>query len=339
VAVKRALIIAAAIAALAVPLSGSSTTGLVPAHSHWDGVNNDYELKFSFTPQAAAAGAGTTFGWIPFRAQDSQEYLQLDLTTAGYKLEKRFVGGQTVIAPDFKTAQKFGAGTEMLADLVVQGSSITLYAMSDTQARGAKLYHWTSTLYPHGKYISYYTQLRWFGYWEFVHEIPLDSSSEPHDILDLTQDARATSSPGGSATFDDPHPSSGGATNRGHTETYGIAHAGVYTFVFNVSGSGTGHADFLDPAVNGKFFAAGFYRLNVGAKSTLQRMTGSGTLAQTWALSQSGAGVYTVALNGSQVTVSKGATVVGHGSGGPSSGIRLRISAPTQTWVWTGATQ
>ncbi len=328
----------AVLALVAIP-AGATSSKLVPAHSHWDGTNNDYELKFCFKARAAAPGAGPMFGYLPFRAQDSQNYLQLDLTTTGYKLEKRISGNQTVIAPDVApaAAPRFGVGSDLMVDLVAQGPDITVYSLNANQSRGTRLYHWRDSTYLTGKYISYYTQPKWESYWEFVHLIPLDSASERHDIRDLTQDARNATSPGGAATFDDAHPSAGGSTNRGHSETYGIAQAGRYNLTFTVTGSGTGHVDFLDPVTDGKFFTSGFYRLNIGSSSSLQLFVGTSP-SKTWTLGKGGPGAYKVALNGSAVTVSRNGAVIGTGSGGPSSGVRLRMNpAPTQTWVWKGA--
>lgn len=47
----------AVLALVAIP-AGATSSKLVPAHSHWDGTNNDYELKFCFKARAAAPELG-----------------------------------------------------------------------------------------------------------------------------------------------------------------------------------------------------------------------------------------------------------------------------------------
>lgn len=331
-----------AVGVVALALSGSTSAGsgaYLPAHSHWDGANGDYELTACYDALATASGAGTTIGFMPFRAQDAKDYLEFDLTTSGYQLRVRRSGTWTVVTPDVKPARApvFGVGSEMMIDLVVRGSDITLYALGPANTRGARLYHWHTTAYPHGMYIAYYTQPRWSAVWEFVHVVPLDGSTLPHDVLKLQQNALATSDPG-LMTFDDPRPVSGGESNLRARATFGAPQGTTYTYTFGVSGSGSGFVDFRDPvAPNGTFFTSGFYRLHLGdGPPVLSRISGASTVAKSWTGRGGGAGTYTVALNGSAITVSgKGSLSVS--DSGPKTGVRLRITPGSgQTWSWKG---
>lgn len=328
--------------AVALLLSGSTAAGsssYLPAHSHWDGANSDYELKACYDALARVSGAGTTIGFMPFRAQDAKDYLELDFTTSGYQLRVRRSGTWTVVAPDVKPARPpvFGVGSEMMIDLVVKGSDITLYALGSSGSRGAKLYHWHTTAYPRGTYIAYYTQPRWSAEWEFVHVVPLDGGTVPHDVLKLRQNALATTGDG-LTTFDDPRPVSGGESSLRARATFGAPQGPVYTYTFGVGGSGSGYVDFRDPvAANGTFFTAGYYRLHLGdGAPVLSRISGGSTVAKTWTGKGGGAGTYTVTLNGSAITVSgKGSLSVS--DSGPQTGIRLRVTPGAgQTWSWKG---
>jgi hypothetical protein len=330
------------VGALALVLSGSTTAAsspYLPAHSHWDGANSDYELKACYDALARASGAGTTIGFMPFRAQDAKDYLELDFTTSGYQLRVRRSGAWTMVAPDVKPARapSFGVGSEMMIDLVVQGSDITLYALGSTGARGAKLYHWRTTAYPRGGYIAYYTQPRWSAEWEFVHVLPADGSTVPHDVLKLQQNALARTGTG-LTTFDDPRPVSGGESHLRAKATFGAPQGTSYTYTFTIAGSGSGYVDFRDPlASNGTFFSAGYYRLRLGdGAPVLSRISGSSTVAKRWTGKGGGAGTYTVALNGSAISVSgKGSLSVS--DSGPQTGIRLRVTPGSgQTWSWKG---
>src|SRR5690349_7701974 len=69
--------------------AGAASSPYLPAHSHWDGANGDYELKACYDAVARASGAGSTIGFMPFRAQDAKDYLELDFTTSGYQLRVR----------------------------------------------------------------------------------------------------------------------------------------------------------------------------------------------------------------------------------------------------------
>jgi hypothetical protein len=339
---RRVLSAAAASGAVALALSGSTSAGsglYLPAHSHWDGANANYELKACYDALATASGAGTTIGFMPFRAQDAKDYLELDFTTSGYQLRVRRSGAWTAVAPDVKPARAlvFGVGSEMMIDLVVNGSDITLYALTSANTRGAKLYHWHTTAYPRGAYIAYYTQPRWSAEWEFVHVTPLDGSTLPHDVLKLQQNALATTG-AGLTTFDDPRPVSGGESNLQARATFGAPQGPAYTYTFGVSGSGSGYVDFRDPlSATGTFFTAGFYRLRLGdGPPVLSRISGGSTVAKTWTGRGGGAGTYTVSLNGPSITVSgKGSLSVS--DSGPKTGVRVRVTPGSgQTWSWKG---
>ncbi len=315
---------------------------LVPAHSHWDGINADFEIKGCYEPLAKATGAGTTLGWIPFRAQDSQNYFQLTFLTTGFQLEKRVTGfPQRVIAPTFKAADipVEGVGGDRMFSLVCEGPDITVYDLEDDDVtRGEKWYSWHDPQYLAGNYISYYTQVKWQGCWDFIHLLPLDTKTEAHDILELMQDARSTGSIWGNPTFDANVPCNGGSTNRGHGQQYGLPHGPNYTFVFDVSGTGTGSADFLDPSPDQHFWAAGYYRLELGeGKAKLKRYDGK-TLAKTYAATVGGKGIYTVRIVDGDITLSLGGQTILHvNDGGPKTGIRVRVNAAsTQKWVWSG---
>ncbi|HST13522.1 MAG TPA: hypothetical protein VLJ44_01580 [Gaiellaceae bacterium] len=279
---------------------------------------------------------------MPFRAQDAKNYLELDFTTSGYQLRVRRSGAWTVVVPDVKPARAltFGVGSEMMIDLLVKGPDITLYALGPGNTRGARLYHWYTPAYPRGAYIAYYTQPRWSAEWEFVHVVPLDGSTLPHDVLKLQQNALATTG-AGLTTFDDPRPASGGESSLRARATFGAPQGAKYTYTFGVTGSGSGFVDFRDPvAANGTFFTAGFYRLRLGdGPPVLSRISGRSTVAKRWAGKGGGAGTYAVTLNGSAITVS-GEGSLSVSDSGPRTGVRLRVTPGSgQTWSWKGVAQ
>jgi hypothetical protein len=319
--------------------AGAASSPYLPAHSHWDGANGDYELKACYDPVARAAGAGSTIGFMPFRAQDAKDYLELDLTTNGYQLRVRRSGNWTVVIPDVKPSRQlsFGVGTEMMIDLVVQGADITLYSLTSSQSRGGKLYHWRTTAYMRGSYIAYYTQPKWSANWDFVHVVPFDKTTVPHDVLKLQQNALDQTG-AGLTTFDDPRPVSGGESHLRDRATFGAPQGPDYTYSFTVSGSGTGYVDFRDPfSSSGTFFTAGFYRLKLGdGAPELSRISGGSKIAKTWTGRGGGDGTYTVALHGSSISISgKGSLSVS--DSGPQTGIRLRITPGAgQVWSWKG---
>ena len=268
--------------------------------------------------------------------------MQLSLTTNGYVLLRRRSGSFTIVRPDLSPAKlSFNVGSEMMFDLVASGADYTLFELKPNLARGRELYHWHDNTYARGTYISYYTQPRWAGAWDFVHVKPTDGSTVKHDVLRLVQDARSQSASGGSSTFDATVPASGDQSGiKGVQQTFGLPSGENYRYSFNVTGSGTGHVDFRDPASsNGTFFTSGYYRLSLGGSApTIQRIAGSGTVAATYRGTGSGPGSYILTLRGGTLDLSKaGKNLLHVNDGGPRSGVRLRVvPARNQTWSWSG---
>ena len=330
-------------AASAVQAGGSQAAGrLVPAHSHWDGPNGNFELKACYAPSGKAVGAASTIAYLPFRAQNAKSYMQLSLTTGGYVLQRRVSGTITMLKPDISPARlSFGVGSEIMFDLVASGADYTLYDLNPDLSRGRKLYHWRDTTYARGSYISYYTQPRWAGTWDFVHAIPSDSSTVKHDITHLVQDARDHPADGNATTFDSSLPASGGQSGiRGTQQTFGLPSGPNYLYHFTVTGSGTGHVDFRDPlSASGTFFAAGYYRLNLGRGApTIQQIDGASSVAATYRGAGSGPGTYVLTLSGGNLDLTQAGKLLLHvDDGGPHWGARLRVvPARGQTWSWTG---
>jgi hypothetical protein len=304
-------------------------------------------LKFCYTILGPTSGAGSTIAFIPLREKDSQNFLQLTITTSGFKLRRRVNGTFTDVKPDVSTPLPHGTpGQEIMGDFVEIGSDFYLYALNPDLSRGPLQYHWHDSTYPVGVNISYYTSPHWAGTWDFVRGQPLDNVGMPHQIHDLTQDARNHPSVTGAATFDDSHPASGSIsdiTNRDvATVNVGLPSGMNYTYSFHVNGSvaDSGYVDYRDPgsSSNEKFWQAGWYRLKVaGTKTTIQRFTGSGTAGQIWTASSGGAGSYLLVLRGSDQTLYKNGTQVLHANdGGPSSGVRVRFRPGNQTWSFKG---
>jgi hypothetical protein len=339
VALASGLVYAFAPIHTAAPLAGGR---LVPAHSHWDGPNGNFELKACYTPSAEASGAASTIAYMPFRAQNAKSYMQLSLTTAGYALLRRVAGRTTIIKPDFGAVKMpFKVGSEMMFDLVASGADYTLYRLNGNLARGSELYHWHDSTFARGTYISYYTQPRWAGTWDFVHVLPSDNGTVKHDVLNLVQDARNRPASSGGATFDASVPASGDQSGiKGVQQTFGLPSGANYTYTFNVTGTGTGHVDFRDPASSsGAFFVSGYYRLNLGRSApTIERIAGKATVVATYRGTGSGPGIYVLKLQGSSMDLSKaGQNLLHVNDGGAQSGVRLRVvPARGQTWGWSG---
>ena len=338
--------------AFAVGTASATTIGqLVPAHSHWDVRNADHELKICYTILGHSSGQGSTIAFIPLREQDSQNFMQLTITTTGFKLQRRVNGVFTTVTPSVSTALPHGTdGQEIMFDYVQQGADLYLYALNADLSRGALQYQWHDPTYPVGVNISYYTSPHWGGKWDFVHGTPLDGIGMPHDIEGLVQDARNHPSQTGASTFDDPTPAGGSVTDITNrdvaTVAAGLASGPKYSYGIDVSGTGTGTFDYRDPGASGneKFWAAGYYRLTVPSSSssmaTIKRYSASGTLVHTWTASAGGNGHYILVLDGADQGLYKDDPVnaiLALTDDGPQSGVRVRVRPSTQTWSFTAA--
>jgi hypothetical protein len=329
-------------------VAGASSTGssLLPAHSHWDDPNVAYEIKACYIPIAAASGAGSTYGWIPFREVDSQNFMQLEMTKTGLVLKRRVSGTFTTLTPSFKTTHSFALGQPIMYDLVAQGSTFTVYALNSDNSRGAEWYQWNDSTFPKGVNISYYTQSHYYGEWEDVTTKPLDSNGVGHNISKLFQDARNVTGTG--ATFDSAIPANGGVsgitlTKNGGSPQFGLPHGANYTFKITVDKAGSGHFDFRDPATEpqgtGSYFKNSYYRLTLGSTPTIQRYNGSTAGKLYSATSGSGgAGTFTLQTVGASINLynPSGSRILSVNDGGPQFGLRVRVSPGSQTWTWTG---
>lgn len=343
---KRLFFLIIAIFALYITANASGTgSSLLPAHSHWDDPNVDYEIKACYIPIAAASGAGSTYGWIPFREVDSQNFMQLEMTKTGLVMKKRVSGTFTTLTPKFKTTHSFGLGQPIMYDLVAQGSTFTVYALNTDDSRGAEWYQWSDSTYPKGVNISYYTQNHYYGEWVDVTTKPLDSNGVGHNISKLFQDARNVTGTG--ATFDSAIPANGGVTGisyakNGGSPQFGLPHGANYTFKITVDKIGTGHFDFRDPATEsqgtGGYFKNSYYRLTLGTTPTIQRYNGSTAGKVYKANGTGGAGTYTLQTVGPNIILyaPNGSNILSVNDGGPQFGLRVRISPGNQIWTWTG---
>lgn len=325
-------------------VSNAAVGDTISAHSHWDVHQySDHEIQLCYEPIAKTAAAGSLIAHVPMREVDSQNFMDLLIRTDGIALKRRVAGSTVTVTPTFSTAHTFGPGSDIMLDVTMIGSTFTVYELLPGLARGDKWYQWTDPTYPTGVNISYYTVPGWQGLWDFVHAFPVNGGiGEPHDINGLSQDARNHQAVGTEATFDDPTPASGGATDIGTSSTFGLASGVNYTYTLSVTGAGTGYMDFRDPgaASNSKFFQAGWYRFTPGSTAaTVKRYTGIGTLAATYTASSGGAGAYTLSLTGPNIVVKKGAATIltVNDPAGNSSGLRVRVApASGQAFTWTG---
>lgn len=328
-----------------VPSGLSTGSSLLPAHSHWDDPNVNYEIKACYIPIAAASGAGSTYGWIPFREVDSQNFMQLEMTKTGLVLKRRVSGAFTVVTPSFKTTHSFALGTDIMYDLTAIGSTFTVYQLNSDGSRGPMWYQWSDSTFSKGVNISYYTQSHYYGEWESVTTTPLDSNGVGHKISALYQDARNVTGTG--ATFDSAIPANGGVTGistakNGGSPQFGLPHGANYTFKITVDKAGSGHFDFRDPATEpqgtGGYFKNSFYRLTLGSTPTIQRYNGS-TAGTTYKASTSGTGgTYTLQTVGASIYLyaPSGTKILTVNDGGPQFGLRVRVLPGDQTWTWTG---
>src|SRR4051812_35819943 len=107
-------------AALAVVLvvlvfpGGASAGPIIPAHSHFTDLNADFDLQGCyFVVENDGTNPSGTIAFLPFREIDSQDFLQLDIKTSGYALERRDLGTYSTIAPVGTTGSpptSFGPG-------------------------------------------------------------------------------------------------------------------------------------------------------------------------------------------------------------------------------------
>lgn len=340
-------VVAAVAVQLGLPAQAATIGQSIPAHSHWDVRHHDHQLQICYTLQATppTTGVGSTIAWIPHREKDSQNFMQLDITRTGFKLEKRTAGVFTTIVPDAAVPNPhltFGtAGQEIMFQYEMRGADFFLYELLPGNVRGTLWYHWTDSSYPDGMNFSYYTAPQYFGEWDFIHGRPLDNVGMPHDASSLMQDARKHPAVATTQnTYDDPTPASGGVSGisavLGGSPTFGLASGTNYTYSIDVTGAGSGTFDFRDPVPENLFFNAGWYRLTIGNPATLRRYNGS-TAGAKWSATAGGPGAYTLTLTGGDMTLAKaGVKVLQVNDGGPTSGVRVRVRPSTSTWAWTG---
>src|SRR4051794_24926036 len=128
VAAMLALLAAAFLTAAAGAQAG------VPAHSHWDDPNGNYELDFCLVVEKAPQSG--TISYIPLREQDAQDYMALHITTNGLTLESRIKGadgsGHSYYDPSPLAAAHtyhnpsapahYGVGDEVMVAFVMDGN-------------------------------------------------------------------------------------------------------------------------------------------------------------------------------------------------------------------------
>lgn len=328
---------------LAVPAIATNSFGK-SSHSHWDvHPYANHEVTFCYVVIAKATGAGSEIANFPMRIQDGNNNYEMRIHTDGLRFVRRVSGTAVELKSSLPNpGLKLGVGSELMVDVVLSGSTFTVYDFTG-DVRGRALYRWSDTKWPTGKAFSYYTIGGWMGQWEEVHGHPLDAVGSTHDLLGITQDAR--SHPQGvpsAATFDSPIPGGGGEGNLTTDATAGVASGATYTYTVRTT-AGSGTFDVRDPGTdsNTSFFKAGYVRLTPGAsRATLRRYTGSGTLAATATAPWGGAGSYVLRFTASTATLTKvgavGALVT---TGNPTSGIRVRTHPDTgahQAITWTG---
>lgn len=348
--IRRTISLLTALVFASLSLSGGQASAgtLISAHSHWDiHLYKDHEIKACYAVQSNATGFGSEIMHLPFREVDNLNQMDLHMFTTGFTLVRRVAGVSTTITPDPAVPNPnltIGPGSDVMFDLVMISFDFYLYKLNPDLSRGTLWYHWfdSTSKFPTGVNISYYTVHHWFGIWEFVHGAPLDSTGYPHNITMLSQDARNHPAFGSESTFDDTTPASGDASNiTGATATFGLPSGTNYLYTITTTGSGSALFDFRDPEINDAFFTGGWYRLNLGVHPKIQRYNGT-TLAATYsATTGGGAGTYTLQLVGPDIYLkdSLGATLVHVNDGGPQSGVRVRINPSTQTVSWTGVVQ
>lgn len=336
----------ATLAALLLPVGATAT--LIPAHSHWDVARyNNHEVKFCYAVQAKKTDNGTPsaiISFLPLREVDSQNFMELDLRQDGFAMRRRVSGTFTTVTPTFKDGlnHAHGVGSDIMVDFTMVGSTYSLYNLNADNSRGALIEQWQDSTYPSGVNISYYTQPRWEGIWEFVHAFPIQGGTgQPHDITNLLQDARNHNKVLSEATFDDPTPANGNATGITASSTFGLPSGSAYHYTVTMSGPAGGKFDFRDPADYSRSspFFYDHYRLNLSSTPTIQHVkTGATTTTVNGQVGTGGAGTYTIALSGSSITVQKLGTTILSVSGANTSGVRVRVSpASGQKWSWSGS--
>jgi hypothetical protein len=302
----------------------------------------NHEVTFCYVVLAKATGAGSEIANFPMRIQDGSNNYEMRIHTDGLRFVRRVAGVATPLTSKLpKPPIVLGPGSELMVDVVLNGSTITVYDFTG-KVRGKALYQWVDTKWPTGKAFSYYTIGGWSGEWEEVHGHPLDAVGSTHDLLGLFQDARSHPQGDSGPTFDSPLPGGGGEGNLITDASAGLASGTNYTYSITTSAGG-GYFDTRDPGSNFDTVSwkAGWVRLVPGAaKATLRLYSGSGTLVKTVTAPWGGAGTYQLQYRGSTATLTKaGAAGSAVLTGTPVTGLRVRThpdAAAHQAITWTG---
>jgi hypothetical protein len=336
---------------LPVPASAATIGQLIPAHSHWDVHDyRDHQVDICYmVTHPPADDAGNLIAFLPLREVDAKNFMQLEIRKTGFQLRKRIAGTFTTVTPSVAPpVMTLGTvGQLIMFRFTMVGDRYELYELHHGDQpgelhQGPLLGQWYDATYPTGVNISYYTQPKWAGKWNFVHGRPLDNTGQPHDIFQLVQDSRSHPSVRGEDTFDDPTPADGGSDGIAGTSSanFGLPHGPNYRFAITVSGSSTtpGTFDFRDPvSADVRYFVADFYRLTVASSSMRLTRYNGATAGQVWTVNIGGPGDYEIGTAGPVITVKKSdVTLLTVNDGGPQSGIRVRVRPGTQAWSWTG---
>lgn len=343
---KVALAILLVCTLVGLPVAAEAAS-LDSAHSHWDiHPYTDFEFRVCYTVQAPPAkGFSSEIADLPHREVDATNNMELRTRQDGFQLVKRINGVAIPLTSTLPNPHlTFGTvGQEIMYDYQMVGSNFDLYQLNPDGSLGTHWYHWSDRTYPSGVSASYYTIGGWFGRWDFVHGKPLNGGTgAPHDISNLSQDARNHPQVGTERTFDDPTPASGGANSivGPGSPTFGLPSGTNYTYSITVDKAGSGSFDFRDPGAssNTVFFTNSYYRLQIGKLATIQRYVGS-RASTTYTASSGGPGTYTLQMVGPDIYFKDAlGTVILHvNDGGPQSGLRVRIIPSSgQTWHFSG---
>jgi hypothetical protein len=338
----------------------------IPAHSHWDDTNAQYEITGCYQILRRTTG-GAKVAYLPVREQDAKNYYEVQIRTDGFLATKRVGGVTQPLTQNYRAPMSYGVGSDVMFDLVLDDATITVYELEPDGSRGPLLGQWTdesASPYPQGVNVSYYTQPGWAGEWEDLHAVPLDAVGVAHDIgtngYPLVQDATSeTSVCGTDSVFDAVTPAAGGvtATTRPGAKTYGLPSGPDYRYTITAEGitQPGSYFDFRGPeSSDHRFWGLGFYRLRLGTVTSPPTLT---RFPATWVADCASAGTpqgdlvaagedlggdgtYTLTLTATTITLSSGAIQLlryTEPDGDPSSGSRVRLdSSDGETWTWSG---